>query len=210
MTAISDILSAQASKDDRLDTMRVPSAGDAPTFDLDSRPSTSQLFELPPLEMKMASPVAQEPAQRLPIGIDRSEPVTEPASSLSNLLDDESLLDQTASVGGKRPVAAPTHKFEFADIAKELDQRAGEAALKLDQDLSDFDDRTIEFGKVDPQRQDATTVGATADYIETKLDLATAYLDMGDQVGARSLLDEVLKEGDPSQKERAAELLRKV
>jgi len=49
-----------------------------------------------------------------------------------------------------------------------------------------------------------------ADYVETKLDLASAYLDMGDQVGARSLLEEVLQEGNVKQKERAVEFLKKL
>ena len=49
---------------------------------------------------------------------------------------------------------------------------------------------------------------STIDYMETKLDLAAAYLDMGDQMGARSLLEEVLLEGDASQKQRATELLK--
>ncbi len=41
---------------------------------------------------------------------------------------------------------------------------------------------------------------------ETKLDLARAYLDMGDKVGARSIIDEVMREGDPAQRDQAAEL----
>jgi pilus assembly protein FimV len=50
---------------------------------------------------------------------------------------------------------------------------------------------------------------AGEDYVETKLDLAMAYLDMGDPDGARSLLEEVLKEGNDSQKQRAKALLVK-
>ncbi|HSH43731.1 MAG TPA: FimV/HubP family polar landmark protein [Arenicellales bacterium] len=41
---------------------------------------------------------------------------------------------------------------------------------------------------------------------ETKLDLARAYLDMGDKVGARSIIDEVMREGDPAQRDQAAAL----
>ncbi len=48
------------------------------------------------------------------------------------------------------------------------------------------------------------------DYVETKLDLAQAYLDMEDPVGARSLLEEVAQEGSRHQKQRADELLRKL
>lgn len=43
--------------------------------------------------------------------------------------------------------------------------------------------------------------------VNTKLDLVTAYMDMGDTEGARELLDEVLKEGGSKQRERAQELL---
>lgn len=46
--------------------------------------------------------------------------------------------------------------------------------------------------------------------VETKLDLVAAYLDMDDKVGAKELLDEVLKEGGPSQRKRAEELLQSI
>ncbi|HEX7914137.1 FimV/HubP family polar landmark protein, partial [Rudaea sp.] len=45
------------------------------------------------------------------------------------------------------------------------------------------------------------------DTIGTRLDLARAYLDMGDPEGARSMLDEVLAEGSDTQKEEARKLL---
>jgi pilus assembly protein FimV len=45
------------------------------------------------------------------------------------------------------------------------------------------------------------------DTIGTRLDLARAYLDMGDPDGARSMLDEVLAEGNETQKEEARKLL---
>jgi pilus assembly protein FimV len=43
--------------------------------------------------------------------------------------------------------------------------------------------------------------------VGTKLDLARAYVDMGDPGGARSILEEVLDEGDESQKQQAQQLL---
>jgi pilus assembly protein FimV len=45
------------------------------------------------------------------------------------------------------------------------------------------------------------------DPVDTKLDLARAYLDMGDPVGARAMLEEVLEEGTQSQKDEAKRLL---
>ncbi|MEO1202319.1 MAG: FimV/HubP family polar landmark protein [Pseudomonadota bacterium] len=43
--------------------------------------------------------------------------------------------------------------------------------------------------------------------VGTKLDLARAYLDMGDPSGARSILEEVLDEGDEGQRQQAQQLL---
>jgi pilus assembly protein FimV len=43
--------------------------------------------------------------------------------------------------------------------------------------------------------------------IGTKLDLARAYIDMGDAEGARSILGEVVEEGDEAQQEEARQLL---
>jgi pilus assembly protein FimV len=48
------------------------------------------------------------------------------------------------------------------------------------------------------------------DTIGTKLDLARAYLDMGDPEGARSMLDEVMSEGNDNQKGEARKLLAEI
>ncbi len=47
----------------------------------------------------------------------------------------------------------------------------------------------------------------TMSEVGTKLDLARAYMDMGDPEGARSILDEVLAEGSASQKQEARRLI---
>lgn len=43
--------------------------------------------------------------------------------------------------------------------------------------------------------------------VGTKLDLARAYVDMGEPVGAKSILEEVLEEGDEAQKQQARQLI---
>jgi pilus assembly protein FimV len=48
---------------------------------------------------------------------------------------------------------------------------------------------------------------ATMSEVGTKLDLARAYMDMGDPEGARSILHEVLQEGSGNQKTEAQRLL---
>jgi pilus assembly protein FimV len=47
----------------------------------------------------------------------------------------------------------------------------------------------------------------TMSEVGTKLDLARAYMDMGDPEGARNILDEVLQEGSVTQKQEAQRLL---
>lgn len=46
--------------------------------------------------------------------------------------------------------------------------------------------------------------------VNTKLDLAKAYLEMGDREGAREILDEVLKEGDAHQKQAAESMMAEI
>ena len=48
------------------------------------------------------------------------------------------------------------------------------------------------------------------DEISTKLDLARAYLDMGDHEGTRGILEEVIAEGNDEQKKEAADLMAKL
>jgi pilus assembly protein FimV len=48
------------------------------------------------------------------------------------------------------------------------------------------------------------------DEVATKLDLAQAYIDMGDADGARDILNEVVTEGDAGQKSEAKEMLSRL
>lgn len=52
--------------------------------------------------------------------------------------------------------------------------------------------------------------GAGDDAVDTKLELAEAYMDMSDEEGAREMLEEVLGEGNEEQKKRAREILDKL
>lgn len=54
---------------------------------------------------------------------------------------------------------------------------------------------------------DEATLFSDIDEVGTKLDLARAYIDMGDPDGARSILGEVIEEGNNNQKQEANELL---
>jgi len=84
----------------------------------------------------------------------------------------------------------------------------------VESNLNDFDS---DFGGGELSLEDlgdddelGDDIFADVDEIGTKLDLAKAYVDMGDSDGARSILDEVMEEGDDTQKEQAQELLRQI
>ena len=57
---------------------------------------------------------------------------------------------------------------------------------------------------------EASIYGAETDPVDSKLDLARAYIDMGDDDGARPVLLEAIQQGDLGQQAEARELLRRI
>ena len=74
-------------------------------------------------------------------------------------------------------------------------------------DLENFDVETAESGEEDAPGDGELT---ELDEVSTKLDLARAYIDMGDPDGARSILDEVMEEGSDNQKEEARGIMAQI
>jgi pilus assembly protein FimV len=68
-------------------------------------------------------------------------------------------------------------------------------------DFGDDDDDTLDLGDDDIDQEGE---------IDTKIDLARAYIDMGDSDGARGILDEVIEEGNDNQKKEARSLLESI
>lgn len=142
-------------------------------------------------EFTLDTEAAEEPALSLPDDFDLSladEP-TEPAApekgedSFAAQLDEVSAqLDELASNLDEPKSATPSFSAEDAAVASALDGDADD----------DFD------------------FLSGADEAATKLDLARAYIDMGDSEGARDILDEVLAEGNDSQQAEARELLERL
>ncbi len=110
---------------------------------------------------------------------------------------DLNLDDLSAALHGADTVEQPRSSSFSSDVF-------GGGSTPLDMDIgadavgSDDPTGTEEVSPLDPQTM--TEVG-------TKLDLARAYIDMGDPEGARSILEEVLDEGDPSQRREAQGLI---
>jgi pilus assembly protein FimV len=102
--------------------------------------------------------------------------------------------------------------FEDDDAGLGLDELT--QALKADVDLAEDQAEESTRIEAEPEPEPELEVGDTAELppaemneVATKLDLARAYLDMGDPDGARSILGEVVEEGDEAQREEARQLL---
>jgi pilus assembly protein FimV len=88
------------------------------------------------------------------------------------------------------------------------DERAAERSLGDTAEMmpaEPFPDEILEIG--DTAEMPPGDAGGEFNEVGTKLDLARAYIDMGDPEGARSILGEVVEEGNEAQRDEARELL---
>ncbi|PAW51600.1 peptidoglycan-binding protein [Pseudomonas moraviensis] len=156
----------------------------------------------------------------------------EPApASMADLADDDFLLDLDEGVkdlSPAEPVVAnevPQDDLELpADfdlsLADEMDTNPAEPdafAAELDDVNAELDRLSQSITEPTFTEADAAMGGdlgeddfdflAGTDEAATKLDLAQAYIDMGDNDGARDILNEVLTEGDEKQRGEAKEML---
>jgi pilus assembly protein FimV len=95
--------------------------------------------------------------------------------------------------------------------ADSLDLDATDEDLDLTDALTDLDTpATADGTSGDENEGEDLLIADDADQMATKLDLARAYLDMGDSDGARGILEEVAEGGSGSQQQEARELLQRI
>ncbi|MFJ2536570.1 FimV/HubP family polar landmark protein [Pseudomonas sp. NPDC087614] len=156
----------------------------------------------------------------------------EPAPSTAALADDDFLLDLDEGVKDLPPVEPPV----VADVPQDdlelpadfdlslSDEMDSNPAAEPDAFAAELDDVNAELDRLSQSIAEPTFTEADAalggdlgeddfdflagtDEAATKLDLAQAYIDMGDSDGARDILNEVLTEGDEKQRGEAREML---
>jgi pilus assembly protein FimV len=138
--------------------------------------------------------------------------------------------DSTAKMRG---IDADDVDLDFGQLTEDGGHGSGDAAVRevfdnsqrlraVDLDLSETVNRsaaipnsmdTVEARKLVVKGSDTNIPGGefapvTMSEVGTKLDLARAYMDMGDPEGARSILEEVVQEGSASQKKEATRLIQ--
>jgi pilus assembly protein FimV len=95
--------------------------------------------------------------------------------------------------------------FEASQRSKRVDLDVGEPLNGADAPTNKLRAQTNRLKPVDLPIPELEPV--TMSEVGTKLDLARAYMDMGDPEGARSILEEVVQEGSSSQKQEASRLI---
>ncbi len=95
--------------------------------------------------------------------------------------------------------------FEASQRSRRVDLDVGEAMNGSEHPTNKFQASTNKMKAVELPIVELEPV--TMSEVGTKLDLARAYMDMGDPEGARSILEEVVQEGSASQKQEASRLI---
>ena len=98
-----------------------------------------------------------------------------------------------------------TEVFEASQRSRRVDLDVGEAMNGSEHPTNKLQVKTDRLRPVDLPISELEPV--TMSEVGTKLDLARAYMDMGDPEGARSILEEVVQEGSASQKQEASRLI---
>lgn len=115
-----------------------------------------------------------------------------PKKAAAPNLDDEETLEL-------RPVSSPT--LDFGDLADELEVKAANQEQGEEIAIAGLGDLSEDDGDLNADQLEE---------VNTKLDLARAYRDLGDAQGALGMLEEVLTEGNRIQKEQAEALRREI
>ncbi|MCH8945004.1 MAG: hypothetical protein IH910_09500, partial [Proteobacteria bacterium] len=101
-----------------------------------------------------------------------------------------------------------TAALQVSEVEDTLQQPGEDATVEhirpeMSEETTEVPTMNLSPDDMSSELQDARTMTE----VGTKLDLARAYVDMGDPAGARSILEEVLDEGDEGQKQQAQKLL---
>jgi pilus assembly protein FimV len=109
-------------------------------------------------------------------------------------------------------LSEPDDTSPRAEEIAEVDAAVQELDMGTETVETEILPESIEFTLDDENEDENEAEGllASADEVATKLDLARAYLDMEDPDGARSILQEVIDEGDEEQKSEAQSLISKI
>lgn len=201
-----DTLSMESELDDlELDTLKDQSQTDTPEISADSD-------ELDALgdDMDLASLDSELDALTADLDTDLEDidsALDIDAPTLGADDDIPSLTDSASSA-----IDEPVTDLDSLDAASDADDDLGDMGEEtmFNQAISEVpaSDMDLSVPDIDPESDDDSDLSflSGSDQIATKLDLARAYIDMGDNDGANEILDEIMNEGNDAQKQEAIAL----
>ncbi len=127
----------------------------------------------------------------------------------NDTLDDDFALDFEASDLGLAADDVNDITEMDASLDLSMDSDLNMSALSQDKPIAKPSSPKQLGGAASDDDFDISQLSDDVDEVSTKLDLARAYMDMGDNEGARNILEEVKSEGNSTQKKQAADLLAK-
>ena len=166
-------------------------------------------FDLSLDELESASPAELLPAQPL------DQPAPGGEQSFEEVLKQQAVAQESGDEVPDLDLSLP------ADFDLSLAPESGEAEPEPDSFSIELDKVNAELQRLSQSLEQPSLESAFADDPEpdflsgsdeaaTKLDLAEAYIDMGDDEGARDILAEVIAEGNPEQQAEALEMLARL
>lgn len=187
-------------------------------FDLDADSADSADTGSSGIDMEADDVFAELEAATSDTETPASEPAVEEDTSLDfDMGSDTAKAEEPAAASEEKASDDNSLDFDVSslDFSLDTDEKPDEAAPAtadddgLDFDIEGMDEASDETsgGLGDELGDELDDAFGEVDEVGTKLDLAKAYVDMGDGDGARSILDEVMEEGDDDQKKQAEELL---
>ncbi|WP_217474521.1 FimV/HubP family polar landmark protein [Stutzerimonas stutzeri] len=168
------------------------------SLDLDDQPGVA-IDEEPAASAQSPASEAFESTDDFDFGV--SEPA-QPAAMPDEF--DLSLDDEAGE-----PARPEVFSSELEEVEAELDDLSRNLAEPLDQPTAS-EPLNEPAAPASEALDDDFDFFADTDETTTKLDLARAYIDMGDAEGARDILDEVMSEGSDSQQQEARDMLAKL
>ncbi len=135
------------------------------------------------------------------------------ADSGDGSIEFDTSIEATAlDIEAQKPGAAPLTNVSSSvadDLTLDLDQLSGDLEMDSAELSANSGLEMPDLNAADLTADDSLSLG-NADEMDTMMDLAKAYIDMGDNDSASSALGEIVKSGNPEQRTEAETLLRKI
>ena len=123
-------------------------------------------------------------------------------------LDETSEMPSVAETDVDLDLDDLTAALQVSEVGDTVEQPRDDATVEYPRPSMEDETAEVPTMSLGPEdMSDDLYEARTMTEVGTKLDLARAYVDMGDPQGARSILEEVLDEGDEGQRQQAQQLL---